>query len=176
MGNSSNCGESFARLNPDRSQAKTPALPKPEGRATHKCTSRKARATREKYRTVRMNLLANYCAVTKFKFPEAVHIVGIASEAGLPPQRSEDLIYLDASNWGPGDQTKAQKIQEELGILRTVTPGERRIYEYPVDRDGNPRKSNTSRKSPSRNSPCPCGSRKRFKRCHGKGLFTNRLK
>jgi hypothetical protein len=135
---------------------------------------RKDGITDEKYRTVRMNLLAEYCAVTKLKLPEAVHIIGIASEAGLPPQRSEDLIYLDASNWGPKDEAKAQKIQKELGILQKVTPGERRTYEYPVNRDGNPQKPTLSRKSPSRNSPCPCGSRKRFKRCHGKELADKR--
>jgi SEC-C motif len=137
---------------------------------------RKEGITDEQYRTVRMNLLAEYCAVTKLKFPKAVHIVGIASEAGLPPQRSEDLIYLDASNWGPQDEARAQKTQEELGILQKVNPGERRIYEFPVDRDGNPRKPTSARKKPSRNSPCPCGSQKRYKRCHGKELFAKRRK
>jgi len=132
---------------------------------------RKEGITDEQYRTVRMNLLAEYCAVTKLKFPKAVHIVGIASEAGLPPQRSEDLIYLDASNWGPKDEARAKGIQKQLGILRKVTPGKVHMYEYPVDRDGKPRTATPSDNSPSRNSPCPCGSRKRFKRCHGRELF-----
>ena len=26
-------------------------------------------------------------------------------------------------------------------------------------------------KMPGRNDPCPCGSGKKFKNCHGKGLF-----
>jgi hypothetical protein len=135
---------------------------------------RKDGLTDEEYRPVRMNLLANYCAVTKLKFPKAVHIIGIASEAGLPPQRSEDLIYLDASKWGPNDEARAQKIQKELKILQKVTAVGTRTFEYPVDRSGKPRTATPSRNSPSRNSPCPCGSRKRFKRCHGKGLFANK--
>jgi hypothetical protein len=135
---------------------------------------RKEGITDDKYRTVRMNLLSDYCAVTKLRFPKAVHIIGIASEAGLPPQRSEDLIYLDASKWGRKDEARARGIQKELGILRKVTHGGMRTYEYPVDRDGKPRKPALPRNPPSRNSPCPCGSRKRFKRCHGKGLFSKK--
>jgi hypothetical protein len=90
---------------------------------------RKEGITDEQYRTVRMNLLADYCAVTKLKFPKAVHIVGMASEAGLPPERSEDLIYLDASKWGPKDEARAQGIQKRLGILGKVTRGGMRMYE-----------------------------------------------
>jgi SEC-C motif len=137
---------------------------------------RKEGITDDQYRTVRMNLLADYCAVTKLRFPQAVHIIGIASEAGLPPQRSEDLIYLDASKWGPKDEARAEGIQKEMGILRKVTRGGIRTYEYPVDRDGKPRKPAPPRNLPSRNSPCPCGSRKRFKRCHGKGVIFKKQK
>ena len=48
VGNSSNCGKCFAPLNPDRSQVKTPALPKPRGRATPHSKFRRARATRQR--------------------------------------------------------------------------------------------------------------------------------
>ncbi len=58
--------------------------------------------------------MSNYCRVTKLRFPEAVHIIGIASEAGFPPQRSEDLIYLDASRWSPADEAKAKEGQNRF--------------------------------------------------------------
>lgn len=124
----------------------------------------------EEYREVRKNLLANYCLVTKLKFPRATNIVGIATEAGLPSERSEDLIYLDASRWSPTDEAKAKQIQNEFGLLRKVSSGMSRECEYPVTHTGKPRTT-----VPSRNSPCPCGSRKRFKRCHGKSVFGKEL-
>lgn len=122
--------------------------------------------TEDEYRTVRRNLLTNYCLVTKLKFPAAVHIVGIASEAGLPPERSEDLIYLNVSKWSPRDEENAKNIQQKFKLFQKTTLAATRTHEYPVHRSGKPRST-----TPSRNSPCPCGSRKRFKRCHGKDLF-----
>jgi hypothetical protein len=119
--------------------------------------------TDEEYRNIRMNLLSGYCRVAKLVSPHATNVIGIASEAGLPPTRSEDLIYLDFSHWSRQDEAEARRIQNELKIFRKVRSGGARTFEYPVDHRGRPRG-----KSPSRNSPCPCGSGQRFKRCHGK--------
>ncbi len=127
---------------------------------------RKPGLTDNEYRKFRVNLLSNYCFVAKLKFPAATVIIGIASEAGLTHERSEDFIYMDASRWSAKEQAKAKEIQDRFGLLRKVTSGASREYEYPVDHKGRLR-----RKSPSRNSPCPCGSRERFKNCHGKELF-----
>jgi hypothetical protein len=132
---------------------------------------RKEGLTDEEYRNVRMNLLVNYCRVTKLKFPKAVHIVGIASEAGLPPQRSEDFVYMDASRWSAKDEANAREIQNKFKLLQKVTQGAAREYEYPVDHKGKPRRT-----TPSRNSPCPCGSGERYKRCHGQELFSGKRK
>jgi hypothetical protein len=123
----------------------------------------------EEYRNLRMNLLSDYCRVAKLKCPQATHIIGIASEAGLPLGRSEDLMYLNASGWSPEDEAKAREIQHRFGLLKKVKPARTREYEYPVDHTGKRRKT-----MPSRNSPCLCGSRKRFKRCHGSGFFDRR--
>jgi hypothetical protein len=126
---------------------------------------RKEGLTDKQYRNVRMNLLMNYCRVTKLEFPKATNIIGIASEAGLPPQRSEDFVYMDASRWSAQDAAKAREIQDRFKLLQKVKRGAMREHEYPVDHGGNRRRA-----TPSRNSPCPCGSRKRFKNCHGKEL------
>jgi hypothetical protein len=125
---------------------------------------RKEGLTDEQYRNVRMNLLMNYCRVTKLEFPQATKIVGIASEAGLPPQRSEDFVYMDASRWSAKDQANAKEIQNRFKLLQKVKRVAAREYEYPVDNTGRPRRH----KVPSRNSPCPCNSGKRYKRCHGR--------
>lgn len=118
------------------------------------------------YRNLRMNLLSDYCHVTKLRFPQAIHIIGIASEAGIVPRRSEDCLYLNASDWNAEAEAKAREIQQRFGLLKQVKPGREREHEYPVDHTGKPRRTMLSR-----NSPCPCGSGKRFKRCHGKGLL-----
>jgi hypothetical protein len=127
---------------------------------------RKESLTDEEYRNQRMNLLSDYCHAAKLRYPLATDIIGIASESGLPPRRSEDLMYLDASHWSSKDAAKAKEIQNRFGLLRKVTAERTREYEYPVDHEGRPRRT-----APSRNSPCPCGSGERFKRCHGKELF-----
>jgi SEC-C motif len=126
---------------------------------------RKPNLSDEEYRNSRINLLSDYCHVVKLRWPEAMHIVGIASEAGDTPRRSEDLMYLDVSDWSSELETKTREIQNRLGLLREVKPHRTRVHEYPVDHTGKP-----LRTAPSRNSPCPCGSGKRFKRCHGKEL------
>jgi hypothetical protein len=130
---------------------------------------RKEGLTDEQYRNVRMNLLMNYCRVTKLEFPQTTIVIGIASEAGLPPQRSEDFVYMDASRWSAKDDAEAKEIQNRYKLLQKVKPSGMREHEYPVDHEGRPK-----RRAPSRNSPCPCGSRKRFKNCHGEGLFSKK--
>jgi hypothetical protein len=130
---------------------------------------RKPGLTDEEYRNIRMNLLSDYCYVTKLKFPHATDIVGIASEAGLTSDRSEDLLYFDASRWSPEIEARAKEIQDRSGLLQYTTSHAHREFEYPVDHKGKPRRG-----TPSRNSPCPCGSGKRFKRCHGEELFARK--
>ena len=118
------------------------------------------------YRQMRQAVLLAYCKVAKLKFPGAKDIIGIATEGGMMPERSEDLIHIDTSRWNTDDLTEARQIQRQLGLLKNTRTQTSREYEYPVDRNGRPRTARLSR-----NSPCWCGSHKRFKRCHGKGLF-----
>ncbi len=127
---------------------------------------RKPDASDEDYRTFRVQLLSDYCHVAKLKYPQARDIIGIATESGEAKRRSEDLLYLNTSSWSAEAEAEAREIQERFGLLKNVRSSTSPEYEYPVDHRGRPRRT-----TPSRNSPCPCGSRKRFKRCHGKDLF-----
>lgn len=119
----------------------------------------------EEYRTMRLNLLSNYCHVTKLKRPAAIDIVGIATEGGSDLRRSEDLIYLNTAEWTKEDYAKARQA-EQLGLFEKVSITAGREHEYPVDHTGRERST-----SISRNSACPCGSGKRFKRCCGRARF-----
>jgi hypothetical protein len=102
---------------------------------------RKPDLTDDEYRNMRIHLLSDYCAVAKLVYPKAKDIIGIASEAGLPDRRSEDLIYLDARHWTEEDQERARKKQDALGILKEVSSQAAREYEYPVDHEGKPRRA-----------------------------------
>jgi hypothetical protein len=51
--------------------------------------------------------------------------------------------------------------------LRTLTVTRKELLEAALDLDEHERKK-MAPKPPSRNAPCPCGSRKNYKRCHGK--------
>ena len=74
----------------------------------------------EEYREARGNLLEACLMVVKYKFPEAIDIVGIASEPLRPDTgSSEDLIYLDASDWTVEMDSEAAKLQKELDILNS---------------------------------------------------------
>jgi hypothetical protein len=89
-------------------------------------------ATYEEYRKGRGNLLEACLMVVKYKFPEALDIVGIASE----PLRSssgssEDLLYLDAREWSAELNNEAAKLQKELRILTSATIFHAHEEEYP---------------------------------------------
>jgi hypothetical protein len=117
------------------------------------------------YRHARRELLVAYCKVVRLQYPDAQHVVGIATEAGINgPYRSEDALYYDCSGWTQEDAQDAMEIQRDLGLLKQIKVTHEREQEYPLPPSSDPRSS------VSRNAPCPCGSRKRYKRCCGKGL------
>lgn len=119
----------------------------------------------EEYRKIRFYLLSSYCQVVKLKWPDAVKIVGVATDSGWEEPRSEDLIYLDAADWNVQAEAQAKRIQSQMRLLEETELNLRRVYEYPVDHRGKARNTTLSR-----NSSCTCGSGQRFKRCCGKGL------
>ncbi len=115
------------------------------------------------YRETRRELLYAHCAVAKLIRPEAVDIVGIATN----PLRemgngSEDLIYLDASDWTTERNAEAKKLRRDLGIF--TTGREFRFFdnEYPNIA------LKEIKKGRNRNTACICGSGKKYKKCCGK--------
>ena len=41
-------------------------------------------------------------------------------------------MYFDAREWGPEEQTEAQRLQEDLGLLTETTMSQFTEKEYPV--------------------------------------------
>ncbi len=105
--------------------------------------------------------------VVKLHFPDAQHVVGIATETHSDRDyRSEDLFLLDATEWNSELEQEARKSKADLGIFTDVKTFASRVPEYPVTK--------SSRVVVSRNSACLCGSRKRYKNCCGKGMFSKK--
>jgi hypothetical protein len=118
------------------------------------------------YRRVRGELLRDYCQVVKLHYPDAQHIIGIATEPlDDNDRRSEDFVHLDATEWNEGLNEQALTVKRELGIFEDTHTFAGREQEYPVEAGA------FKRASISRNSPCICGSGKRYKRCCGAGMF-----
>ena len=89
----------------------------------------------EKYRLMRRNILEICCLKTKLKFPDAQHIVGIATEPHLENEdigHSQDAMYCDATNWTKEDFAKAEEQSKKLDIFYTSNMFSLQDYEYPT--------------------------------------------
>ncbi len=118
------------------------------------------------YRRIRGQMLREYCLVVKLHFPDARHIVGIATEPlDGDDYRTEDFVHLDATEWNEDLDRQARASKRALGIFMDVKAFAGREQEYPLE------ERKRGRVSVSRNSPCICGSGQRFKRCCGVGMF-----
>jgi hypothetical protein len=115
------------------------------------------------YRKVRRELLTAYCLVVKLKHPQAMDIVGIATETGWGDRRSEDAMYYDARVFTKEDRQEAERLAEEFGLLKKTQMFRGMVREYPV-----PLQPGEDRmKGRKRNASCPCGSGRKYKRCCG---------
>ena len=123
--------------------------------------------TREQYRRIRAKMLTDYCLVVKLQFPDALHVVGIAAESGIDDPDLPDLSHFDSVNWTPELAEQAKSLKRELGIFTDTKVSTRIVEEFPRT----PSRESTS---VSRNSPCPCGSGKRYKRCCGARMFSKK--
>lgn len=72
------------------------------------------------YEEIRVSLLQSYLQIIKHDFPDAVDIIGYATETGLSDERTEHLAYLDTREWTDEQEKSAIKIKEEfiaVGLL-----------------------------------------------------------
>ena len=86
----------------------------------------------DKHRQSRSVLLVDYCKVMKLRFPDLQHIVGYAMEPLDGERRSEDLAYLDVTNWTEEDAQEACRIQRESRILASPRVTNVHDNEYPT--------------------------------------------
>jgi hypothetical protein len=116
------------------------------------------------YRPIRRAMLEIVCGAAKLKFPRLEKVIGIAIDAPKYSQmNSEDFILLDCDKWSEEDQAYYGDANKELRFFQTSALKEHRkhVAEFPS--------AQRARNLPKigRNRLCPCGSGKKYKRCHG---------
>jgi hypothetical protein len=129
----------------------------------------KSGISEEEYRTERINLLEAYCYTAKKRIPSAKNIIGIATQSGLENDvRSEDALYLDGNQWTDEHQKIADALFDEGKLPSKVPMNFYHENEYPENISLDPNAFTVKLSNKDRNKPCPCGSGKKYKKCHGK--------
>ncbi len=115
----------------------------------------------DEYRRVRRELLVRCCAITRLQNPDALDIVGIATESGFAiTTRSEDAVYFNGRCWNEKLADSAKTFQAMTGVLTAATQRSIAFNEYPDV------PMQALGKNP-RNKKCPCGSGQKYKYCCG---------
>jgi len=122
----------------------------------------------EIYREARGKALELYLNIAKVRFPKAKNVFGLATETGLPEIRSEDAMYILSSEWTEEAQKNAEKLFHDLNFKKNLENNHYHEEEYPDKVDFNPKNLTVNLPDNPRNKPCPCGSGKKYKYCHGK--------
>jgi len=121
------------------------------------------------FREKRQTLLEIACGTAKNKFPNLVKVIGIGIEA---PKFSggtvaEDFLLMQCDSWPDEKKSHYEELNREWNFFGSPTL---RQFKDRVTQFVPPPSSliaTTSGKT-GRNDPCPCGSAKKFKRCHGR--------
>lgn len=121
------------------------------------------------FREKRQTLLEIACGAAKNKFQNLVKVIGIGIEA---PKFSggtvaEDFILMQCDNWPEERKTYYEELNQEWNFFGTqaLRHFKDRVTRFvPPPREVEPTKSGKT----GRNDPCPCGSGKKFKKCHGR--------
>lgn len=120
------------------------------------------------YLDKRRTLLEIACGAAKNKFPNLNKVIGIGMDAPkfAGDTNSEDFILLPCETWTPEMRTHYEELNREWNFF--ATPNLQQFNER-VTQFVPPTKATADRRSPKvgRNDPCPCGSGKKYKKCHG---------
>ena len=123
------------------------------------------RGAEAEYRGKRQEILRIACGAAKNRFPSLETIVGIAIEPPkLTDRTGEDFIWMDCREWPEEQRREIVESNEPFGFFETGDIRERKYSEFVSPTQAT---APGPRRKPGRNEPCPCGSGKKFKRCHG---------
>ena len=114
----------------------------------------------EVYREERVNILHSYCLVAKYLLPKYSEFIAIATEPQNSDGRSEDILYAEYKKPLDRNERDIAKELKKNGVLNDVNELKLNLTSLLPDHANKEKKT-------GRNSPCPCGSKIKFKRCCG---------
>lgn len=126
------------------------------------------RTTEEEDREKRQEIPLIACGAAKAKMPELQTVVGIGIEPPkLTPRIGEDFVLLDASEWPDDRKREFEEKNEGWDFFQTkaLKQYKNTAHEFVLPESA---PQSVHRRKPGRNEPCPCGSGKKYKRCHGR--------
>lgn len=120
------------------------------------------------YREKRLELLEVACGSAKNKFSHLVKVIGIAIDAPkfTGGATSEDFILMPCETWTEEQRAHYEEMNKEYNFFSTANVRQHtdRVTEFVAPQRSYLRKGNDK---VGRNAPCPCGSGKKYKKCHG---------
>lgn len=117
------------------------------------------------YLEKRRTLLEIACGAARNKFSRLNKVIGIGMDAPkfAGGTNSEDFILMPCDEWSEETQSRYQDLNEDWRFFET--PRLQR-YEQTVTQFVPPQEPDVLGRV-GRNEPCPCGSGKKYKKCHG---------
>lgn len=120
------------------------------------------------FREKRQTLLEIACGAAKNKFRNLAKVIGIGIES---PKFSdgavaEDFILMPCEVWSDERKTYYEELNREWNFFGTAALRQFKDRITQFVQPARPQKPAKSGKT-GRNDPCPCGSGKKFKKCHG---------
>jgi hypothetical protein len=116
------------------------------------------------YRPRRRALLEIACGVARNKLPYLKKVIGIAIDAPKDkPTNSEDFLLMETEDWPDEHRQRYEDANKKLKFFETR---DLKICQIHVQNFPAATKV-ASQVKIGRNAPCPCGSGRKFKRCHG---------
>jgi len=120
------------------------------------------------YREKRIAILEIACGAAKNKFPHLVKVIGIGIDAPklLGNPGGEDFILIPCETWNDEQRSYYEEQNKNWNFFEKP---ELQKFEYHVTEFIPPIRPSTRTQSikVGRNDPCPCGSGKKYKKCHG---------
>ena len=120
------------------------------------------------FREKRQAILEIACGAAKNKFPNLVKVIGIGIEAPKfsGGTNAEDFILMPCEAWSAEQQDHYRELNKEWNFFETP---DLKQYKDRVTQFVQPHRASkrATGKKLGRNDPCPCGSGKKYKKCHG---------
>jgi hypothetical protein len=120
------------------------------------------------YRARRQEMLGDYCMCLAARLDEPGTVLGIATEGRDSDGRSWDNVLVDSRDLSEEDRQEARQIAEERGWFKNLLVTSGSEDEFPRQGAAPPAAQAHRLTATNRNAPCPCGSGRKYKKCHGR--------